>query len=101
MSEIEQRFAELMAEARTPSEALAWRRAERAFFQQSSPGRPAIDDRAALDEVQALMQSGRTKHAALTKVSRRVAGHGSSKAVYERLRRKLAAKNHPQNSFRG
>lgn len=65
-------------------------RASRAT-RQLSPGRPSIDDRAAIAEAERLLATGkvRSKRAALLKVSRTIAVHGNVRSVYERLRLKM------------
>ena len=70
---------------------VAVRRAARAIRHQP-PGRPPINDDAALAEAERLLATGaaRSMRAALMRVARVRAGHGNAKSVYERLRRKSA-----------
>ncbi|MBS0245494.1 MAG: hypothetical protein JSR61_02660 [Proteobacteria bacterium] len=85
-------FGRLASAAPTPAMRQAWQRAARAFFQSAARGRQPIDDASAVREVLDLVESGavRSRHQALMRVARRLAGHGSPNAIYERLRKKTA-----------
>lgn len=68
---------------------IAFERAARALY-QSSPGRKAVDDRAALAEVRWLLETGeaRSLNDALRMVAKSLRGSGNIRSVAERLRRK-------------
>lgn len=84
-------IGEALAEIHRQTGVNSYARAARAIFQDSAAGRPAIDDRAALEEAQWLFESRRapTLNCALLRVARAICGASSPRSVAERLRRKL------------
>lgn len=76
----------------------AFARAARAIF-QVSPGRPAVNDAAAIAEAEEIFESGRARslNAAFMQVAAAVSPYGNLRSVAERLRRKHGAKNYPTN----
>jgi hypothetical protein len=92
-SNIEAEKAELLGRLEALAEASGdpdLLRASRAV-RQYSPGRPAIDDTLALEEVQWLVESGKAKtvNQALTRVAQSIAGYQNIRSVAERLRQKM------------
>ena len=71
----------------------AFLRAAQSLFQQP-PGRPAINDEAALREADFLIESGRARSMrdALMRVARARSMHGNLRSIYDRLRRKAAGR---------
>lgn len=72
---------------------IAFARAARALFQVEPPGRPAINDAAAIAEAVALFKSGQATslHKAFLRVARAIDGYADPRSVAERLRRKFNA----------
>jgi hypothetical protein len=72
----------------------AFARAARALFQQTSTGRPAINDRRAIEEAVALFREGnaRSMNAAFRQVAAAVHGFSNVRSVAERLRQKWKAR---------
>lgn len=60
-----------------------------AALRQQPPGRPAVDDRLLLAEVDMLIDEGVPQREALLRTARTVCGRQSERAVYVRLARKL------------